>query len=96
MQNLKTKYANVLKRPRITEKASFLNQSNVFAFEIDNAAGKKEVAAAVRAFYGVTPEKVTVVRTPAKKIFFRGKKGSKSSMKKAYVYLKKGDTINLA
>lgn len=96
MENSKTKYANILKRPRVTEKASFLSEGNVYAFEIDLAAGKKEVAAAVQAFYGVTPLKVAVVRTPAKQIFFRGKKGAKSSMKKAYVYLKKGDTINLA
>jgi large subunit ribosomal protein L23 len=96
MENSKAKYANVLKRPRVTEKASFLRQGNIFTFEIDSAAGKKEVAAAVRAFYGVTPEKVAVVKTPSKKIFFRGKSGAKSALKKAYVYLKKGDTIDLA
>jgi large subunit ribosomal protein L23 len=96
MENLKAKYANVLKRPRVTEKASFLSQNNVFTFEIDNASGKKEVVAAVKAFYGVSPVKVTVVTTPSKKIFFRGKAGAKSALKKAYVYLKKGDTINLS
>jgi len=43
----------------------------------------------------VKPEKVRVAAIPAKKVFVRGKKGVKSGGKKAYVYLKKGDKIEL-
>jgi large subunit ribosomal protein L23 len=96
MENLKTKYSNVLLRPRVTEKSSLLMESNVYAFEIDPSAGKKEVAAAVKAFYGLTPVKVAIVKNPAKKLNFRGKSGEKNGVKKAYVYLKKGDTIELS
>lgn len=96
MANLKTKLADVLLRPRVTEKASLLLNQNVYVFEVDGAAGKEEVAKAVHAFYNVTPLKVRMVKTPEKKISFRGRPGAKSSFKKAYVYLKKGDTINLS
>lgn len=91
--DLKVKYADVLLRPRITEKANFAAESNVHTFEISASATKKQVFEAVKAFYKVTPIKVNVVKNPAKTVFVRGKKGVKSGVKKAYVYLKKGDKI---
>jgi DNA gyrase/topoisomerase IV subunit A len=36
---------------------------------------------------------VRIINLPAKKVFVRGKKGVQSSIKKALVYLKKGDKI---
>ncbi|NLE07367.1 MAG: 50S ribosomal protein L23 [Parcubacteria group bacterium] len=91
--DLKVKYANVLLRPRITEKANFAAESNVHTFEISTSATKKQVLEAVKAFYKVTPVKVNIVKNPAKTVFVRGKKGVKSGVKKAYVYLKKGDKL---
>jgi large subunit ribosomal protein L23 len=89
----KAKYAGIILRPRITEKASFVAGSNVYAFEIAIEANKKQVAEAVKAFYNVAPIKVNIVKNPAKKVFIRGKKGVKNGIKKAYVYLKEGDKI---
>ena len=91
--NLKAKYSGILLRPRITEKASFVAISNVHTFEVAPKATKKEVSAAVKAFYDVTPLKVNIVKNPAKVVFMRGKKGIKAGVKKAYVYLKKGDKL---
>ena len=51
------------------------------------------MANAIKAFYKVTPEKINIVRNPSKTVFVRGKKGVKSGVKKAYVYLKEGDKI---
>ncbi len=80
--NLKAKKANVLADSR-----------NVHAFEISKSATKSQVSEAIKTFYKVTPTKVNVVRNPEKKIFVRGKVGKKQSVKKAYVFLKKGDKI---
>lgn len=91
--SLKAKYSNILLRPRVTEKANLVAGSNIHAFEIMRTATKKQVAEAVSAFYKVTPVKINIVRNPDKKVFIRGKKGVKSGVKKAYVYLKKGDKI---
>lgn len=90
---LKAKYAGVLRKPRITEKANKMAESNVHAFEIAKSAGKMQVAGAIKAYYNVIPIKVRIATNPSKKIFVRGKKGTKSGIKKAYVYLKKGDKL---
>ena len=91
--DLKAKYSGILLRPRITEKASTLSNQNVFAFEVAKSATKDQVAKAIKAYYKVTPVKVRTVVNPSKKTFVRGKKGSKPAIKKAYVYLKKGDKL---
>lgn len=91
--DLKTKYSDVLLRPRITEKASFIAESKVYTFEIAADATKRQVAEAVKVFYEVTPIKVNIVKNPSKEIFVRGKKGTSAGVKKAYVYLKEGDKI---
>jgi large subunit ribosomal protein L23 len=91
--DLKTKYTDIILRPRITEKASLVAGANVHTFEISSGATKNQVAEAMKAFYKVTPIKINIVKNPAKEIFVRGKKGMKSGVKKAYVYLKKGDKL---
>lgn len=91
--DLKAKYAGVILRPRITEKASFLLEKNVHTFEVAPRATKEQVAKTIQAFYKVSPLKIRMVKNPAKKIFVRGKKGVKAGVKKAFVYLKKGDKI---
>lgn len=93
MTDLKAKYSKILLRPRITEKATFLAEANVHAFEIASDATKKEVTEAIKAFYKINPIKVRVVKNPAKKVFIKGKKGIKAGVKKAYVYLKKDDKL---
>lgn len=96
MNNLNIKPNNVLLRPRITEKAALgADKSNVYIFEVLPSATKKSISASVRDAYGIKPEKVRVVTIPSKQVFIRGKRGVKSGGKKAYVYLKKGDKIEL-
>ena len=85
--------SKVIVRPRITEKAAYQAHNNAYAFEIATWATKLEVKKAIQAVYKLTPVKVTIVRLPAKQVVVRGKKGVKSGMKKAYVFLKKGDKI---
>jgi large subunit ribosomal protein L23 len=84
----------VLKRPRVTEKAAILSGSGVYTFEIDPKATKIDVARAIKQVYNVDPVKVTISTLPAKKKMSRGKRGITASVKKALVYLKKGDTID--
>lgn len=92
-KDLKAQYANILLRPRVTEKANLVAEKNIHTFEVASSATKKQVGEAVKAFYKVTPVKVRMARNPAKQVFIRGKKGIKTGVKKAYVYLKRGDKI---
>ncbi len=45
--------------------------------------------------YKLSPVKIKTVTIPAKNVFVRGKKGKKSGYKKAYIYLKKGEKIEV-
>ncbi|MFA5876787.1 MAG: 50S ribosomal protein L23 [Candidatus Paceibacterota bacterium] len=91
-------YANILVRPRITEKAANMTAQGVYTFDIRKSATKKDVAMAVNALYKVMPIKVNVVNTPAKRVQMRKKRGfgKTSASRKALVFLKKGDTIRFS
>ncbi|MFZ2038487.1 MAG: 50S ribosomal protein L23 [Minisyncoccia bacterium] len=86
--------ALILKRPRLTEKSGLqAENSQIYTFEITPRATKTMVKQAVAQMYKVTPIKVNITKLPAKNVFVRGRKGVKSGVKKAVVYLKKGDKI---
>lgn len=87
--------AAVIIRPRVTEKATVSAESGVYVFEVSKDSTKTRIAKAISVAYKVTPLKVRVVNLPAKSVFVRGKWGEKSPVKKAYVYLKKGDKIEI-
>ena len=88
---------DVIIRPRITEKAGIQNEKlNVYTFEVAKASTKHSVAHAIKSIYKVTPEKVRIVSLPSKSILHRGRPGTQSGVKKALVYLKKGDKIEVA
>lgn len=83
-----------LKRPRLTEKAGIsAEKMNVYTFEVRQDATKTGVKKAITEMYKVNPVKVNIVNLPAKKVFARGRRGVKSGLKKALVYLKAGDKI---
>jgi large subunit ribosomal protein L23 len=92
-EDLKSKYADIILKPRITEKASFVMESNVYTFEVAPNATKKNIFEAIKIFYKITPLKINIVKNPTKEVFIRGKMGKKAGVKKAYVYLKKGDKL---
>ena len=84
---------NVILKPHITEKAGVLSEQNVYTFQVTKTATKTDVKSAIKELYKVTPTKIAIATRPSKKIVSRGRVGTKSGLKKAYVYLKKGDKI---
>ncbi len=84
---------DVLIGPHITEKATFLNERNVYVFEIKPKSNKIMVKQAIKELYGVVPKKIRIINSPSKTRFFRGQKGEKGGYKKAMIYLKEGDKI---
>jgi large subunit ribosomal protein L23 len=93
----KVEKKSVLIKPRITEKAVLgQEKKNAYVFNVETTATKKSVAASVKAQYKVSPIMIRLVAIPSKKKFFRGAWGTKGGGKKAYVYLKKGDKIDVA
>lgn len=86
---------DVILHPRITEKATEVAEdANVYTFDVDSRATKAQVSKAVYKLYKVEPVKVRTVTIPKKDASRRGRnQGYKGGGKKAYVFLKKGDTI---
>jgi large subunit ribosomal protein L23 len=84
---------NIIKNPRVTEKASMQMEGNVYTFDITANANKTEIKKAVFEIYKVKPVMVNITRVPRKKTMMRGKVGQRGGGRKAYVYLKKGDKI---
>jgi len=89
--------AAVIVKPHLTEKSVQAGEQNVYTFEVKRDATKFLVRDAIKALYNVTPVKVNIVnKRPAKRqVGFRGTVKHEKGMKKAYVYLKQGDSISL-
>ncbi len=87
---------DIILGPRITEKAMIgADKRSVYAFNVTKRANKKTIAKAIKEAYKVMPIKVNVINMATENIFRRGKKGVVGGGKKAYVYLKKGDKIEI-
>ena len=88
----------LIKKPHVTEKSQTATTRvlPVYTFEIGPNVNKTQVVAEVKRQFKVTPVKVRTVTLPRKRVFVRGKWGMKAGMKKALVFLKKGDKIEFA
>jgi large subunit ribosomal protein L23 len=89
---------HIIISPRVTEKGAYMTEQGAYVFNVAKDASKVAVAGAVREIYKVSPRKVTLMAVPAKRVMTRGtnRMGSTAGGKKAYVFLKKGDKIDLA
>lgn len=83
---------NILLKPVITEKASM---SGTYQFMVTSDANRVEIAKAFAALYNKVPRKVNIISVRGKSVRFGRLQGKRASWKKAIVYLKKGETIDL-
>jgi large subunit ribosomal protein L23 len=88
--------SSVIIAPRITEKASLQSNANAYTFIVSKDATKLTIASAIKKEYRVTPKSINIINLPARNVFVRGRFGVQGGMKKAVVFLKKGDTITLS
>ena len=89
----------ILIKPLITEKTTKLNEEHgAYGFVVGLDANKIEIKKAVEKHYGVKVESVRTVMDPGKfgwnRTPFGISQGTKGRMKKAYVTLTKGETID--
>ncbi|OHA25990.1 MAG: 50S ribosomal protein L23 [Candidatus Taylorbacteria bacterium RIFCSPHIGHO2_02_FULL_46_13] len=82
---------------RVTEKVSLLaEKNNVYTFNVSSDANKQNVAQAIMHLYKVKPIKVSIMKVPSKRVFVRGKRGVKRGGRKAYVFFKKGEKVEIS
>ena len=85
----------VLVRPVITEKNTFLNEQGKYVFEVAPSANKIEIKRAVEEVFKVKVAAVNVLRVPGKERRLGRHRGMTRSWKKAIVTLEPGQRIEL-
>src|SRR5690348_2970774 len=89
------KLISVLLAPHITEKTSLAMQNtNTYSFRVRRDSTKPDVKAAVELMFGVKVSKVNLVNETGKSRRFGKLQGRTQDIKKAYVRLAPGQTID--
>ena len=84
----------IIRNPVITEKATMLTEKGQVVFRVALEATKPEIKAAVEGLFGVTVLAVNTLVQKGKTKRFRGRPGVRSDVKKAFVKLAEGQTID--
>ena len=92
----KAELFDVIRRPIVTEKSTMDSMANAVVFEVAKSASKPLIKEAVEAIYGVKVKAVNTVLTKGKVKRFRGRPGRRNDVKKAYVTLEDGNTVDVS
>ncbi len=87
---------DIVRAPVITEKATALSERNQVVFRVAIDANKLQIKAAVEGLFGVKVLGVNTLVQKGKTKRFRGRPGVRSDVKKAYVQLAEGQSIDLS
>ena len=90
------KHYDVIRKPIITEKATMASENGAVVFEVAIDAAKPAIKEAVEALFGVKVKAVNTTITKGKVKRFRGQIGKRKDVKKAYVTLEEGNTIDVS
>ena len=93
--SVKPEHYDVIQKPVITEKATLASEANAVVFRVARSATKPQIKEAVEALFGVKVKAVNTTITKGKAKKFRGRPGERSDIKKAYVTLEEGNTIDV-
>jgi large subunit ribosomal protein L23 len=92
----KAEHYDVIRKPVITEKATLASEANAVVFEVAPEANKPQIKEAIEALFGVKVKAVNTTITKGKTKRFRGRLGTRKDVKKAYVTLEEGNTIDVS
>jgi len=87
---------DVIRKPIITEKTTMVSENGAVVFEVDISANKPMIKQAVEALFGVKVKAVNTTITKGKVKRFKGQLGRRRNVKKAYVTLVEGNTIDVS
>ncbi len=88
---------DVIVRPIVSEKSYELLEANVYTFEVPRSASKPEIRDAVESIFDVSVLRVNTLNRNGKRTRNRrtGTWGKRPDVKRAYVTLAEGDSIEL-
>ena len=93
---VKPEHYDLIKKPVITEKATMASENGAVVFKVAMDATKPQIKEAVEAVFGVKVKAVNTTITKGKVKKFRGRPGTRRDVKKAYVTLVEGNTIDVS
>ena len=80
---------NIIRKPVVTEKSSFLEENKVYAFWVNPKATKIDIKKAFKSLYGVEVSEVKVITVASKvRKLRKGSYNKRLETRKAYVTLK--------
>ena len=94
--SVKAEHYDVIRKPVITEKATNAAEAGAVVFEVAIDSNKPQIKEAVEALFGVKVKAVNTTITKGKTKRFRGMMGRRRDVKKAYVTLEDGNTIDVS
>jgi large subunit ribosomal protein L23 len=89
------RHFDVIVAPHITEKSTLLSEQNAVVFKVANDATKPQIKAAVEALFRVNVTGVNTITQKGKTKLWKGRRYTRSDMKKAIVTLAEGQSIDV-
>ena len=91
---MKSNY-DIIRRPIITEKATLASEVGGVVFEVSMNSNKAEIKHAIEELFKVKVKAVNTSISKGKRKRLRGKLGKQRDVKRAYVMLEEGNTIDV-
>jgi len=92
----KPEHYDVIRNPIITEKTTMASENGAVVFEVAIDSNKPTIKEAVESLFDVKVRAVNTTITKGKSKRFRGMLGKRKDVKKAYVTLEEGNTIDVS
>ena len=93
--SVKAEHYDIIRKPLVTEKSTMASENGAVVFEVSIDSNKPQIKEAVEALFGVKVKDVNTSITKGKQKRFKGVLGRRKDVKKAFVTLEDGNTIDV-
>ena len=93
--NVKAEHYDIIRKPLVTEKSTMASENGAVVFEVSIDSNKPQIKEAVEALFGVKVKAVNTSITKGKLKRFKGVLGRRKDVKKPFVTLEDGNTIDV-
>ncbi len=93
--SVKAEHYDIIRKPLVTEKSTMASENGAVVFEVSIDSNKPKIKEAVEALFGVKVKAVNTSITKGKQKRFKGVLGRRKDVKKAFVRLEDGNTIDV-
>ena len=95
MKTQDARHYDIIVAPVVTEKATVASEHNKVVFKVAAKATKPQIKDAIESLFNVKVKAVNTTITKGKVTKFKGRPGKRRDVKKAYVTLVEGSTIDV-